>query len=132
MTPVMMKCGHAANSRSGDKPACAICVLTDEGALIVDDTPPDLSTRQARCSCGKIEPSHSTRLAFFEYRGEGSPAAINSCKNCGFHEVAHDPVYTRERNVEPRTVVERGLCKGFEAKGPWQYDSFYCGCGGWD
>jgi len=30
------------------------------------------------------------------------------------------------------TVVEDGRCPGFEPRGAWDFDSFYCGCRGWD
>jgi hypothetical protein len=34
--------------------------------------------------------------------------------------------------VDPRSVIERGQCKGFVAHGPHKTDDFYCGCRGWD
>lgn len=83
--------------------------------------------RYARCSCGAIEPS-SPSLAFFEDRGEGSHAAVESCSNCGFFRVAHEQEATRTQ----RNVVTEGLCPGFEPRGAWEYDSYYCGHAGWD
>jgi hypothetical protein len=83
--------------------------------------------RYAKCACGATRASTS-RLAFFEFRGEGSREAINSCKNCGYYEIAH----TQESSRTQRNVVERGQCPGFEMRGAWEYDSFYCGCRGWD
>ena len=90
-----------------------------------------LGGRMARCPSCKTEVSSSPDLAFFEYRGEGSLTAKESCRHCGYHEVAHDPEHMRER-VLRTTVVERGLCPGFEPRGPWDVDLFYCGCRGWD
>lgn len=88
---------------------------------------------EARCSCGTLKPSTlDGSLAFFEYCGEGSPAATDYCI-CGFHKAAHDPAITRTYvKGNQQTVVETGQCKGFSAQGPRQFDKFYCGCRGWD
>jgi hypothetical protein len=65
----MMKCGHSANGVSSDgQPCCVICIGIDPGAEVVDDKPPDLSERRAKCSsCPRTEAS-SPDLAFFEHR----------------------------------------------------------------
>ncbi len=73
MNHPMMKCGHAANAQD-DKgnPSCVICVGIHPGARIVDDNPPDLAGRIARCAywqhggCRSESPSAAT-LAFFEH-----------------------------------------------------------------
>lgn len=75
MTPrPMMKCGHAANGTIGRSPSpplkpgdpcCVICAPSKE-AYEVDPSPPDLRTREARCSCDARKPS-SPDLAFFEH-----------------------------------------------------------------
>lgn len=62
MTTPMMKCGHAANATCEGKPCCVIC-----GEHTVDDNPPSLEGRTAKCYCGTSEPSDPSRLAFFEY-----------------------------------------------------------------
>lgn len=80
-TKPMMKCGHAANSTTaaGD-PACVVCVGLAEGALDVDDDPPDLSGRKATCfQCGERERPSSPGLAFFEHR----PADSQDLYYCG-------------------------------------------------
>lgn len=105
----------------------------------------DLTGRTARCAyfggkakyartadgkCDSQQPS-SWELAFFEFKGEGSKDALESCGKCGFHQVAH----TKEGvagNVRPTTVIEDGKCDGFVPKGPQEFDRFYCGCWGWD
>jgi hypothetical protein len=91
----------------------------------------NISGRKATCSCGKIKDS-SEGLAFFEFRGEGSKQATESCKNCGYYECAHNSEYVRKNNVSRKTVVEDGLCTGFVPHGSWEFDTFYCGCSGWD
>lgn len=93
---------------------------------------PDLTGRTAECGCGSTEPS-SEKLAFFSFRGTGSRAASESCKNCGFYECAHDPAYM-SRNVPSnrKTVVEQGKCSGFTAHGPFEFDRYYCGHAGWE
>jgi hypothetical protein len=63
--PPMMKCGHAANATMDGKPACAICAGLTPLATVVDDAPPSLEGRIARCTyCGKEQPS-SPDLWFF-------------------------------------------------------------------
>lgn len=118
--PPMMECGCAANARNGDKPVCAI-----HGSTVVTDKP-SLEGRTASCYCHKTQAS-DWGLAFFQYRGPGSPDARDKCAVCGFHEVAHRPINPhtgRERN--PRQAHD------FVPHGPYEHDSFYCGCGGWD
>jgi hypothetical protein len=68
-------------------------------------------------------------LAFFQYRGENSPDAINTCKHCKFHWQAHEHDNHR---VFANSVVEDGKCPGFEPHGAWDFDLFFCGCSGWD
>jgi hypothetical protein len=90
-----------------------------------------LAGREARCTCGQTAPSTKALdgyLAFFKYRGEGSRAATDSCKHCGYAEIAH----TQEDTKQRMNVVTRGKCPGFEPKGDWGYDTYYCGCRGWD
>jgi len=138
MSNVMLACGCRAhgthhNSHDGlgvDHPSCVIHSPAPEACRIVDA--PSLDGRFAKCTCGRTRPS-SLDLAFFEYEGPGSPRSKQSCKNCGYHEIAH----TKEGmagNVPTnrKTVIERGECKGFVAHGPYEFDRFYCGCRGWD
>jgi hypothetical protein len=87
--------------------------------------------REARCTCGQTAPSTKALdgyLAFFEYRGEGSRSATEQCKHCGYYDCAHG----NSEDKELRNVVEEGKCPGFEPKGDWGYDTYYCGCRGWD
>ncbi len=79
--------------------------------------------RNAKCGCGRIEPS-STELAFFEFRGDESTAAKYTCKHCGYFEVAHTP------EVMARNAALK--CTNFEPRGAFEFDVFYCGCRGWD
>ena len=82
----------------------------------------NLSGRQAHCGYGqhKFKPS-SRELAFFEYRGPGSLDATESC-TCGYMRIAHDcPV-----------MAARLKCKEFTLRGPREFDTYYCGCRGWE
>ena len=79
------------------------------------------TTRMAQCSCGKVEPS-SRRLAFLVDRGPGSRAAAETCAHCRYTAAAHER--TPRRNPQ--------VCNHFEAHGPFDYDTYYCGCRGWD
>ena len=52
--------------------------------------------RQARCICGKINPSDEAlpgykSLPFFEARGPGSPWSLDTCVHCRFAARAHEP-----------------------------------------
>lgn len=122
----MMACGHAANALKGEAPVCVICLCDEQGQ------PVDLTGRMARCSCGAERPSDKDRLAFFEYRGPGSSFAVEICA-CGFYRSAHEPEECRKRvRGNQQTVVESGRCAGFTSQGPHEFDSYYCGCRGWD
>jgi hypothetical protein len=85
----------------------------------------------ARCSCGALKASNSPSLAFFEFRGEGSRAAEQTCANCGYAYTPHVAELIKDFIIK-ETVIEAGKCPGFKARGAWEYDSFYCGCRGWD
>lgn len=120
----MMTCGHSANAKRkvGDDwvPACAICNTAQQA-----DTP-DLTGRKAIC-CGEdsIRDSNPDTLAFFEYRGPGSRTATSTCK-CGYAEVGHG-----KPHVDKHCEKKNGVA-GFVARGPWEFDKYYCGCRGWD
>lgn len=88
--------------------------------------------REAICTCKRVVPSGPS-LAFFEFTGEGSERARTSCKNCGYSECAHSAEHMA-RNVPSnrKTVIEQGKCHGFEPRGAFEYDFYYCGCRGWD
>jgi len=106
ITP-LMKCGHSANAVTSDgKPCCAICFGISGGLnLIVDDNPPDLSKRKARCSYYGTRPTgrnHSSNYGC--HRGETCMCEQPSKTNLPF----------------------------FEHKPDKDYDEFYCGCWGWD
>jgi hypothetical protein len=73
MNHPMMKCGHAANAvdtKTGN-PCCVICSGIDPGADVIDDSPPNLNNRLAKCSCCNKTELSNTELAFFKYRSEG-------------------------------------------------------------
>jgi hypothetical protein len=92
-----------------------------------------LEGREARCTCGQTAPSIKAldgRLAFFEFRGEGSTSATEQCKHCGYYHVAHTEQAPVWKNG--KTAVENRGCPGFEPRGDWGYDTYYCGCRGWD
>lgn len=87
-----------------------------------------LEGREARCPhCMKTVPS-DPELFLFEYRGEGSKFATESCGNCGYNLIAH----TQEPDSGRGNVVKDGRCSGFVPRGPHEFDTHYCGCRGWD
>lgn len=62
----MMKCGHAANgTRHNGEPVCVICFGLRPGAHEIDEAPPLLAGREAKCDCGSRQAS-SSDLAYFE------------------------------------------------------------------
>ncbi len=83
------------------------------------------ANRIAKCGCGNTRPSsEGEKLASFEFTGEGSKRALDICRNCAYAEVAHTPeVMARNKNLK---------CMRFEPHGAYEFDSFYCGCRGWD
>ena len=117
MSEVFLSCGCKANAkRKVGEDWIASCAIHD--CIDVVDIP-SLSGRFARCCIeSSIRPS-TDNLAFFEYRGEGSRAATDTCKNCSYAKVAHDKKGTK-------------ACDNFEPRGAWDYDSYYCGHLGWD
>lgn len=117
----MMKCGHAANGTKvviqmdvgpgevqaarAPIPCCVICAPAKE-AYEVDENPPDLRTREARCpSCDARRPS-SPSLPFFDYQGPGSRYDLDNPSS---------------------KVLDK-----YRTKGGRPFDEFYCGCRGWD
>lgn len=86
-----------------------------------------LQDRVAKCYCGKTEPS-SADLAFFEYRGEGSNRAAETCGHCKYSIVAHERAC---REPEQRHL-DKFRDHEFRPYGAYDHDIFYCGCRGWD
>lgn len=121
--------GHDPPARQQVDPVVATATLALQAGL--------LAGRTAKCSCGATCASDSPRAAFVEYHGPRSRYAAVTCKHCRFHDVAHEPAHMaklvpgRDGKRRP-TVVEDGTCPGFESIGPVEFDSYYCGCRGWD
>lgn len=125
----MMECGHSANATDADgNPSCVIC-WPEPGSSIVARSGPDLSNREATCYCTKPPvKSDPERLAFFEYRGPGSKAATEYCK-CGMARSIHQD----QTDIPKWNIINNRITRhDFVAKGPQQYDLYYCGCRGWD
>ena len=122
----MMMCGHAANAIQSEtgEPVCVICWGLTELAKIVDENPPALIGRTAKCGCGATEPS-STTLAFFDYKGPGSKSATDRCGVCPYTLVAHGEV--NELTGRPGITDH-----AFVPHGPYEFDAYYCGHSGWD
>src|SRR3972149_9892192 len=130
----MMACGHAQigthtnnhDDLGPDHPSCIICST----CVIVPQ--PDLMDRTAIC-LDLIKGNHKPRpssngLAFFEYRGPGSRFTLESCV-CGMSRNIHaDQPDIPEYNVKYDRIVRHE----FRARTPAEYDSYYCGCRGWD
>ena len=126
----MLACGHTANAirkivHEEDiewVDACAICDCIEPATM------PDLEERQAICCTSnslRWSIEHD-RLAFFEFRGEGSPAATTICKHCKYALIAH------QRKQAGELKHDTKVCDTFEPIGPHKYDKYYCGCRGWD
>lgn len=107
MSGVLMKCGHAANGIDGNgAPICIICVGIVDGAREIDDAPPSLSGRKARCTYYGSTPKGRLHESNFGCkRGESCRCEVAS-------DLPHLPFF------------------GHDPDKP--HDSFYCGCWGWD
>lgn len=101
----------------------------------------DATERMARCGCGKERPSSlgPDVLAFLEDHGPDSRTAREACVHCHYTIEAHDPEVCHARTYGTgenlrfgQTVVEQGKCPGFEPRGAAPFDTFYCGCRGWN
>jgi hypothetical protein len=108
-----MKCGHAANSiyyhhpKLGDIPACVICDPPE--SITIDDNPPDLTGRKARCY----------------YYGQ----RIGRRGDCDYPRGAEPVggVCMCEADSDPEKLPF------FEHHPNKPFDEFYCGCAyGWD
>ncbi len=92
---------------------------------ITADALPDLTGRMAKCGCGHtVASTFDNSIAFFQFRGEGSRDALENCKNCWYSRRAHEP------EVMAKNLALK--CTNFEPHGPYEFDSFYCGCRGWE
>lgn len=141
---VYMECGHTSNATGeGGLPVCIVCAMTKgDAAHTVAKQPPDLTGRIA--TCGDRNGEHgavpsNTGLAFFEYRGPGSPWATEQCGAlvplrrdgsgavgpCCYFRMVHQP-------INPATGREGITDHEFIEREPHEHDSYYCGCRGWD
>lgn len=146
-TPPMLTCGcRALATTEVDGREVFACPIHDCTTTAPE---PDLAGRQAKCSCGKIASSDASDvewyyLPFFEYRGEGSADANRACKHCAYHEAAHGdkPCWRCGGTGTYHAGQPCYVCKGagvktgirdhaFEAHGPFEFDSWYCGHSGW-
>uniref|UniRef100_A0A6M3IUC1 Uncharacterized protein n=1 Tax=viral metagenome TaxID=1070528 RepID=A0A6M3IUC1_9ZZZZ len=105
----MMKCGHSANGKRkiGNiwTDCCLICIGLDPKAKIIDEAPPDLNERKARCS-------------YFDSIPKGRNHESNyGCKR-------GNPCLCEQSSSDKLPF--------FEHKPNNEYDKFYCGCWGWD
>lgn len=121
----MMACGHAANATcSADGkgnvfdppiPSCAICMCTQTAVL------PDTEGRMMRCSyfrtCGTEGPSNPNAAFWSSGERERRLCAV---PRCGYSIEAHLPEHPHRVRHE------------FKPRDAAPFDSFYCGCMGWD
>lgn len=114
----MMKFGHdTAVVPAGRKARCSYYGTVATGSTAV---PCGTADRGAPCTCERPS-SDRAELAFFEARGPGTQD--RKCCNCGYFDVAHD----RESRPNSRACDEFAAVTDGHT-----YDSFYCGCRGWD
>ena len=109
----MMQCGHAANSvqhmnDGTDRPACVICAGTHPGSYVIDESAPSLEGRIAYCGY-KMSPCNTHRY------GNGPKPDYGTYDQTG-------------RAFAPSSPK----LPFFEHKPTEQYDSYFCGCMGWD
>lgn len=110
MNTPMMKCGHAANAVDSEgKPVCVICHGIVDGATEIDESPPGLEGRKARCV-------YYGKVFHFGYYG-------NECSVCGKRD---DNICHCERDSDTDKLAF------FEHRPGEEFDLFYCGCHSWD
>ena len=85
----------------------------------------DLTGRKAACYKGCAVVPSSTSLPFFDYLGEGSRRATEDCGKCGMSVSVH-------QEISPSTGRPGVTTHGFVPCGGAEFDSYYCGCHGWD
>lgn len=105
----MMECGHAANSLltvgEDQIPACVICHGTHPGSSVIADPQPDMVGWKARCTYfGTIPKGRNHESNYGCKRGQ-----ICDC----------------EQDSRPDLPF-------FQRKPAEEFDSFFCGCWGWD
>ena len=126
----LMFCGHTAQGyrKLDDNTFISCCVICSVTTQVKAKDKPDLTHRQAVCCGAKSLRPSSYDLAFFEYRGPGSPRAMDQCK-CGYTKAAHDK---DDNDHVLRRCAEVNGTAIFTARGPFKHDQYYCGCRGWD
>ena len=83
--------------------------------------------RMARCRCGYERPSCERETLFgFTDRSLNSDWSQKHCRHCGKYEVAHHPGCSK---VQPDRYERHQFEPRNEAA---EFDTFYCGCDGWD
>lgn len=73
---------------------------------------------------GHAEADSSLGLAFFEYLGPGGKNEL-LCAICGKYEEPHLRITSIARGAK---IIEHD----FVPREPLDFDSYYCGCRGWD
>lgn len=109
---VMMKCGCAAQGTDGHgNPVCVVHSGLKEGWNIVDENPPDLANREARCFYYGKKNSGRQYGPIYPKKRTG---------DCGHHAIC-----TCSASSSPSLPF-------FEYLPDKPYDKYYCGCWGWD
>ena len=85
-----------------------------------------LEGRTAKCLSCSREGASDISLPFFQFNGEGSERATDSCSACGYSIVTH-----METNPTTGRPGHNYGAHEFVPRGDTQ-DTFYCGCRGWE
>lgn len=118
MDTPLMKCGHAANGKDGaGNPVCVICAVgpNDKDARTIDDSPPSLEGRRARCIYyGRSDIVKLKRECYFGCNYDCNKTIEEGGRRCKCEQPSNTnlPFFKHKPN-EP-------------------FDKFYCGCWGWD
>lgn len=92
---------------------------------VMNSTKANLTNRSASCGYCRTQRPSADDLPFFLYRGPGSEYASTQCISCGYSVVAH----TTENWARGRSLI----CQNFTSNPDGhEFDSYYCGCRGWD
>lgn len=103
------------------RPVEGVPVSIDGRTAVCTFSHEDFTDENRRNSLMDSPQPSNVRLPFFEYRGPGSIWAETFCGTCGMGYTSHQ-----------RPGAGRQPCGAFVARGPAEFDAFYCGCRGLD
>jgi len=108
----MIECCQVANANSNGKPCCVICAGVLPEAFIVNENPPSLEGRIAKCAYGCGNEDHQSKAYKVDLTFLNTVVKIvlnlKHCKVCGFGPTAH---LRRSKNLDNHPAYHDKLYK---------------------